>query len=136
MSHLAMNPFRATSSKSASPHDDSYPQVSRPGVTDIATSPKSPIDDFATTDVTDKTDVTDDSPNAPQGQHLIAQGSTLGDKSQDKSAPCKGKTIIKRCCPYRALSGSCSHSQSAALGYVIAGLAGRCCTLLPTDHCE
>ena len=45
------------------------------------------LSDLATTDDTDKTDVTDDSPNAPQGQHLIAQGSTLGDMSQDKSAP-------------------------------------------------
>ena len=43
MSHLAMSSFRATSSKSAFPHEDSHPQVSRPGVTDIATSTKSLI---------------------------------------------------------------------------------------------
>jgi hypothetical protein len=43
MSHLAMSSFRATSSKSAFPYEDSYPQVSRPGVTDIATSTKSLI---------------------------------------------------------------------------------------------
>ena len=55
--------------------------------------------------------------NAPKGQNRIAQGIALGNMTQEESAPCKGKIIIKRCCPYRA-HGSvvASYPQGAALG--------------------
>ena len=57
---------------------------------------------------------------APKGQHLIAQGSALGDSGAIKAAPCKGKIIILWWFNDAALTGRSfycgSYTQGVALG--------------------